>query len=236
METQYQPFSTTDSSLDQADRNISQQTGVKRILTYILYSVPLLLLLILLLVIGVIFSQMKKEMTDVKLQLQIINKRGPMSLCTSGPTDAKQVLVERIVPVRGTCKEGWASFQGSCYLLSTTTNVWQRAEDQCRSSGGHLLVLNNVEELDYISGIVDIKYSYWIGLVERQHEGHWSWVDGTDFGSTPTFWDQGQPDNWDFRVNGEDCGQLHASGNRKRKLWNDADCSLGYRYICEAKA
>uniref|UniRef100_A0A3B3X6J1 C-type lectin domain-containing protein n=1 Tax=Poecilia mexicana TaxID=48701 RepID=A0A3B3X6J1_9TELE len=131
---------------------------------------------------------------------------------------------------------GWASFQGSCYLLSTTTNVWQRAEDQCRSSGGHLLVLNNVEELDYISGIVDIKYSYWIGLVERQHEGHWSWVDGTDFGSTPTFWDQGQPDNWDFRVNGEDCGQLHASGNRKRKLWNDADCSLGYRYICEAKA
>uniref|UniRef100_A0A3P9Q7V7 Asialoglycoprotein receptor-like 1 n=1 Tax=Poecilia reticulata TaxID=8081 RepID=A0A3P9Q7V7_POERE len=134
--------------------------------------------------------------------------------------------------------EGWASFQGSCYLLSTTTTVWQQAEDQCRSSGGHLLVLNNAEELhpQIKASIVDIKYSYWIGLVERQHEGHWSWVDGTDFGSTPTFWDQGQPDNWDFRVNGEDCGQLHASVNRKRKLWNDADCSLGYRYICEAKA
>lgn len=113
---------------------------------------------------------------------------------------------------------------------------------------------------EYISGIVDIKHSYWIGLVERQHEGHWSWVDGTNFNSTPTwvegeasrrryqnwnnsscclvfrFWDEGQPDNWSFRENGEDCGQLHASLNRKRKLWNDADCSLGYRYICEAKA
>ncbi|XP_054906645.1 asialoglycoprotein receptor-like 1 isoform X2 [Poeciliopsis prolifica] len=234
MESHYQPFSTTDSSLDQADHNISQRTGLKRILTYILYSVPLLLLLILLLVFGVIFSQVKKEITDVKLQLKFINNRGTAS--SIGPTEAKQVLVERIVPVRGTCKEGWASFQGSCYLLSTTTAVWQRAEDQCRSSGGHLLVLNNVEELDYISGIVDIKYSYWIGLVERQREGHWSWVDGADFDSTPTFWDQGQPDNWDLRVNGEDCGQLHASANRKRKLWNDADCSLGYRYICEAKA
>lgn len=83
MESQYQPFSATDSSLDEADRNISQRTGktsmsseflsqllqtsrnqsvkfvrvfsgMKRILTYILYSGPLLLLLILLLVLGVI--------------------------------------------------------------------------------------------------------------------------------------------------------------------------------------
>ncbi|KAM4579537.1 C-type lectin domain family 4 member E-like [Fundulus diaphanus] len=147
-----------------------------------------------------------------------------------------EVLLESLVPTRGTCREGWGSFQGRCYLLSTTTATWQRAEDQCKTLGGHLLVLNNEEELDYISRIVEIKYHYWIGLVERQHEGQWSWVDGTDFDSTPKFWDQGQPDNWDFRENGEDCGQLHGSLRRKRKLWNDADCSLLYKYICEAKA
>lgn len=50
------------------------------------------------------------------------------------------------------------------------------------------------------------------------------------------FWDQGQPDDWDLMENGEDCGQLHESARRKRKLWNDADCSLKYRYICEAEA
>ncbi|MEQ2297796.1 hypothetical protein AMECASPLE_038359 [Ameca splendens] len=102
---------------------------MKRILMYILYSILVLLLLILLMVIGVKFAQLNKEITDVKLQLKTINNRRP-SLCTSGP-----------------CREGWGSFQGSCYLLSTTTATWQRAEDQCRSHGGHLLVLNNVEEL-----------------------------------------------------------------------------------------
>lgn len=49
------------------------------------------------------------------------------------------------------------------------------------------------------------------------------------------FWDEGQPDNWDYMENGEDCGQLHASAQRKRKLWNDADCNLLYRYICEKR-
>lgn len=51
-----------------------------------------------------------------------------------------------------------------------------------------------------------------------------------------SYWDEGQPDNWDYRVNGEDCGQLHGSTRRKRKMWNDADCSMQYRYICEARA
>ncbi|KAK7933928.1 hypothetical protein WMY93_004824 [Mugilogobius chulae] len=48
------------------------------------------------------------------------------------------------------------------------------------------------------------------------------------------FWDKGQPDDWDYMENGEDCGQLHSSNRRKRKLWNDADCSLKFRYICES--
>lgn len=51
-----------------------------------------------------------------------------------------------------------------------------------------------------------------------------------------SFWDEGQPDDWDYRENGEDCGQIHSSEKRKRKLWNDADCDLPYRYICESSA
>lgn len=50
-----------------------------------------------------------------------------------------------------------------------------------------------------------------------------------------SFWDRGQPDDWDYMENGEDCGQLHASETRKRKKWNDADCNLEYQYICEAR-
>uniref|UniRef100_A0A3B3DPJ9 Asialoglycoprotein receptor-like 1 n=1 Tax=Oryzias melastigma TaxID=30732 RepID=A0A3B3DPJ9_ORYME len=140
----------------------------------------------------------------------------------------------------GSCREGWASFQGSCYWLSSTTATWKKAEETCRSHGAHLLVVNSAEELvsfiDFISQIVVVIFHYWIGLVEPHQEGEWTWVDGTDFSSTPTFWAEGQPDNWDFRENGEDCGQLHASVKRIRKLWNDADCNLSYRFICESKA
>ncbi|XP_012707552.2 hepatic lectin isoform X1 [Fundulus heteroclitus] len=238
MDSQYYPFNSANGGLD-ADGGIRQRTvfsGLKAVLKYVFYAVLVLLLLALLTVIGVKFSQLNKEITDVKLQLKTIGSKGPTSLSASGSKPATEALLERLVPTRGTCRQGWGNFQGRCYLLSTATATWQRAEDQCKTLGGHLLVLNNEEELDYISRIVEIKYHYWIGLVERQHEGEWSWVDGTDYDSTPKFWDQGQPDNWAFRENGEDCGQLHGSLKRKLKLWNDADCSLLYRYICEATA
>ena len=39
------------------------------------------------------------------------------------------------------------SFQTSCYLLSTAAVTWSKAEEQCRTHGAHLVVLNNVEEL-----------------------------------------------------------------------------------------
>uniref|UniRef100_A0A3B3CDI1 Asialoglycoprotein receptor-like 1 n=1 Tax=Oryzias melastigma TaxID=30732 RepID=A0A3B3CDI1_ORYME len=133
-----------------------------------------------------------------------------------------------ISPSRGSCREGWASFQGSCYWLSSTTATWKKAEETCRSHGAHLLVfINNLSPSnafqDFISQIVVVIFHYWIGLVEPHQEGEWTWVDGTDFSSTPT-------------ENGEDCGQLHASVKRIRKLWNDADCNLSYRFICESKA
>ncbi|KAK5910036.1 hypothetical protein CesoFtcFv8_003911 [Champsocephalus esox] len=135
----------------------------------------------------------------------------------------------------GACREGWVSYERICYKISTNSLTWSKAEDQCQAQEGHLVVLNTAEELDYISKVVEIRYNYWIGLVERENEGHWSWVDGTDINATPTFWEKGQPGDWDFRENGVDCGQIHASVRRKRKMWNDADCSLTYQYICESR-
>nr|XP_046242604.1 asialoglycoprotein receptor-like 1 [Scatophagus argus]XP_046242605.1 asialoglycoprotein receptor-like 1 [Scatophagus argus] len=235
MEPQYQEFGPSDSDSVHGVSRLTPQTGMRRIVNYVLYGVLVLLLLILLMVTGIKFSQLNKEVADVKLHLVKMGQGGAASSSSSGAAPVQEVLFEKLVPVRGTCREGWVSFQTSCYLLSGNSATWSRSEEQCRSHGGHLLVLNTVEELDYISRIVEIHRDYWIGLVEREHEGHWAWVDGSDF-STPEFWDEGQPDNWDYRENGEDCGQIHASVKRKRKLWNDADCQLTYRYICETRA
>ncbi|XP_047447231.1 asialoglycoprotein receptor-like 1 isoform X2 [Mugil cephalus] len=237
MESRYHRFGPSDSGSIHVEPTVPTQTvftGMKRIVMYTLYGIPVLGLLILMIVTGIKLSQLNQEITDIKLHLARIVHGGTSSSSSPDATEAQLVYLEKLTPVRGACREGWVSFQRSCYLLSTTTATWSKAEEQCKTQRGHLVVLNNVEELDYISQIVEIRSYYWIGLVERQHEGHWSWVDGTDYSSTPTFWDKGQPDNWDYRENGEDCGQIHSSERRKRKLWNDADCSLSYRYICES--
>ncbi|XP_061586384.1 hepatic lectin-like [Cololabis saira] len=239
MESQYHHFGQDDGQSVRGEHNISTQSGMKRMAMYILYIILVLLLLILLMVTGIKFSQLNREITEVKVYLQTIRNNGKAPLSPLSPTaepTVEEVVLKKLVPERGRCRAGWVSFQGSCYLLSLTSITWSKAEAQCVSQRGHLLVVNGAEELDFISKIVEIRYNYWIGLVERHNEGQWSWVDGTDFHSTPTFWDKGQPDNWDYRENGEDCGQIHASSIRKRKLWNDADCNLVYRYICEAKA
>ncbi|XP_056274570.1 asialoglycoprotein receptor-like 1 isoform X2 [Pseudoliparis swirei] len=268
MESRYHRFGSTDNSSVGGEHKTTVHTNMKKIVGCVLYGVLVLLLLILLMVTGIKFSQLNKEITDVKLNLEEISNgrtsftssgqeiisfvdlmtfnRCPCSSLllllllyyfqTQGVTTVQEVFLPRLVPVRGTCREGWVSFQTSCYVLTSTAMSWSKAEEQCQRHGGHLVVLNNVEELDYISKVVNIKYNYWIGLVEREHEGHWSWVDGTDFNSTPTFWDNGQPDNWDYSENGEDCGQIHASERRKRKMWNDADCNLTHHFICETRA
>ncbi|GAA6220804.1 C-type lectin domain family 4 member E-like isoform X1 [Lates japonicus] len=236
MESHYHQFGPADNSSVRGEYKVTPQSGMKRIVPFVLYGILVLLLLILLMVTGIKFSQLNKEVTDVKFNLErISNGRKTSSSGSEGRAVVQEVPLQQREPIRGTCREGWMSFQRSCYLLSKAALTWNQAETQCQSQGGHLLVLNSVEELDYISEIADYRPSYWIGLVERENEGHWSWVDGTDFSSTPTFWDEGQPDNWDYRVNGEDCGQLHGSTRRKRKMWNDADCNMQYRYICEAR-
>ncbi|XP_033973904.1 C-type lectin domain family 4 member E-like isoform X2 [Trematomus bernacchii] len=235
MESQYQQFGSSGNSPVHGETQMTAQTGMKRILVWVLYGVLVLLLLILLMVTGIKFSQLNKEITDVKLNLKRIINGGAALSPSSGEATEQEVSLPTLVPVRGACREGWVSYERSCYKISTNSLTWSKAEDQCRAQEGHLVVLNTAEELDYISKVVEIRYNYWIGLVERESEGHWSWVDGTDINSTPTFWDKGQPDDWDFRENGVDCGQIHASVRRKRKMWNDADCSLTYQYICESR-
>lgn len=232
---EYHQFNPTSTEMT----SITCHKGIKNIVAYFLYAVLLILLLIQLLITGVKFSQLSKDVHEIKVHLAQHNSRPFASssdhLESQTEKSEQPVLLAKITPVRGNCQEGWVSYENSCYFLSTTKESWSAAETQCQHFHGHLLVVNNAEELDYLSKIADLGESYWIGLVERHSEGHWSWVDGSDYSSMQKFWDEDQPDDWDYRENGEDCGQIHSSVLRKRRLWNDADCSLSYPYICESQ-
>uniref|UniRef100_A0A8C6UK73 Asialoglycoprotein receptor-like 1 n=1 Tax=Neogobius melanostomus TaxID=47308 RepID=A0A8C6UK73_9GOBI len=231
MEAQYHQFEVRSAE----DTSIMLQKGRKNIVVYVLYSVLLLLLFILLGITGVKFSLLSEDINEIKLKLTQPNSQHFAPSSSHAEKSVQLVLLTKITPVRGKCREEWVSYENSCYFLSTTKANWSAAETHCQNHQGHLLVINNVEELDYISKIAILMENYWIGLVERQNEGHWSWVDGSDYSSMEKFWDRGQPDDWDYRENGEDCGQIHAAAKRKRRMWNDADCGIAYRYICESK-
>ncbi|XP_071012458.1 C-type lectin domain family 4 member E-like isoform X1 [Oncorhynchus clarkii lewisi] len=236
---QYDQFGTSDIESNHSRRKIIPQRGMQSRVVHLLYGVLVLLLLILLLITGLKFSQLNQAIVDVHLYLESLNKTVISACATSSSSDPATINHnyhdEFQLPVIGTCNEEWWSFQDSCYLASKRKLNWKSAEEKCIELGAHLLVLNSEDELDYISQMIDAGKRYWVGLVERAQEGHWTWVDGTDYKSTPHFWDKGQPDDWQVGVIGEDCGQLHDGPHRRRKLWNDADCSLMYNYICEAK-
>ncbi|KAK3540475.1 hypothetical protein QTP70_031801 [Hemibagrus guttatus] len=142
------------------------------------------------------------------------------------------------LPVRGSCESDWVFYKDKCYYTSTKKLNWHDAEKNCNLRKAHLMVVNDKQEMEYISQVVEEHLNYWIGLVEREGEGTWSWVDGTDFESTEHFWDEGQPDDWARRVNGEDCGQIHVKQSFlvTHRLWNDADCTIIYKYVCERPA
>jgi len=71
--------------------------------------------------------------------------------------------------------------EGSCYELLNGRIAWTHAEHLCQQSGGHLAHINNAQEQAYIQSLLS-KYSpqhrVWIGLHDRDVEGHFQWTAG----------------------------------------------------------
>ncbi|XP_041857538.1 C-type lectin domain family 10 member A-like isoform X2 [Melanotaenia boesemani] len=90
-----------------------------------------------------------------------------------------------------TCPAGWKMFSCSCYLFSTTSGSWDQGREGCRGRGADLVVIDNDEEQEFLTKFA--KGKCWIGLSDKETEGTWKWVDGTNL--TLTNWDTNQPDN-----------------------------------------
>lgn len=228
----YDRFSSSEAEINHTAPKFLPELGRQNRKMYIICGFIAVYMVILTVAVGIKLSQVSQEVADVTLSLKNIDVSIKEA---SNPLQFENSLLSPEVIVQGRCEENWVFFKDSCYFQSTTRQSWQSAENSCIQKKAHLVVVNNLDELDFLSSIVKLIESYWIGLVEKE-EGQWSWVDGTDFKATEHYWDEGQPDNWDVRVNGEDCGQLHGRIRvDKRRLWNDADCTLSYPYICEGK-
>lgn len=52
-----------------------------------------------------------------------------------------------------------------------------KAREYCQQNGGHLLIINNVKENDFVRNLFK-NNQYLIGLSDINHESEWRWVDG----------------------------------------------------------
>ena len=73
-----------------------------------------------------------------------------------------------------------------------------------------------------------ISQEVWLGMNDREHEGHFIWEDNTHVDDFETFWADGEPNNQDG-VHPENCAifkDIHGS-------WNDVRCINIFPYICQ---
>ncbi|KAG6922888.1 C-type lectin domain family 4, member f [Chelydra serpentina] len=156
---------------------------------------------------------------------------GDMQMCLD--ISAARAGVEgRCSHVRKMFSKGWRLYGGNLYYFSQEEKSWDEAERFCVSRDSHLTSVSSQAEQEFLANESKGR-DHWIGLTDRGTEGSWRWVDGTEYRADASrgFWAPNQPDNWDQGTGGgEDCVHIHPIN---QNLWNDANCTLPYRWICK---
>ena len=126
------------------------------------------------------------------------------------------------------------SLGDSKYYSYPDALFWHDARILCESAGGHLLVINNKQENDYIKGLIN--ESVILGLTDsntddyadddnnsNSQEGNFTWVNGDPL--TYTNWNSYEPNN--YRGN-EDYTEMYTNGR-----WNDYRGDAHRKFILE---
>ncbi|KAM6469347.1 hepatic lectin-like isoform 1-T1 [Liasis olivaceus] len=118
----------------------------------------------------------------------------------------------------------WDYFDGACYFFSFQQLIWHTAKNHCEQQHSQLVVITNQYEQNFLQSRTRGE-RYWIGLSDNNIEGHWRWVDNTDYRTSFKNWARGEPND---HGNDEDCAQIHEAGE-----WNDVSCNTKSFYVCK---
>jgi hypothetical protein len=152
------------------------------------------------------------------------------------------------VDEQNTCRGGCigVTYLGKGYMYcygAARRATWPEAEADCESQGMHLVRVDDAAENQWIVDLttgVGYTGGTWIGANDRQTDGVWVWIDGTQFwqgngdaggpvAGLYSDWGTGQPNN--NAVGGEACAELETNG---AWIWNDLSCDNFTRaYLCE---
>ncbi|XP_007570637.1 snaclec coagulation factor IX/factor X-binding protein subunit A-like isoform X1 [Poecilia formosa] len=189
---------------------------------------------------GVLYRQ-EVNLSEMKMKMEILENRAEILLRDRNDLNwmLGVILTFDLFPVRDFCREntgcqpcrrGWTLFQHRCYLFHEDGwFTWQEARQLCQDRHADLVVIDNLEEPEFISNRTDFyfdkNHGYWLGL--NQTGSSWVWVDGRV--DTLGFWMQ-KP----FSFPGKNA--LLVPNRNPTTSWAKADSEFKNRFICEGKA
>ncbi|XP_034158186.1 C-type lectin domain family 4 member E-like [Pangasianodon hypophthalmus] len=143
--------------------------------------------------------------------------------------------LQRLSKLARDIKGVWIYFNSSLYYNSTEKKNWTESRRDCRERGADLVIINSREEQEFINKTL-LSATAWIGLSDRDTEGVWKWVDGTELTNGTGYWSQREPNDHGGK---EDCaitGYIPQGGTIDfLNTWNDGECCEPYGWICEKK-
>ena len=79
------------------------------------------------------------------------------------------------------------------YILGASNIGWFEAEAAAQAYGGHLVVVDDQDEQDWLQANIPASGEFWLGITDEGHEGVWKTVTGED---APYYhWGSGEPNN-----------------------------------------
>ena len=113
---------------------------------------------------------------------------------------------------------------GSYYYCSKDQRTWHEANEIARRNGGHLAIIDDDQENNYLAGLLDRQIAF-IGVSDQQEEGTWRNVNG----ATQTYfnWRSDNPNNFG--------GVQHFVELEPSGKWNDNSGTFKREYIMEIK-
>jgi hypothetical protein len=115
---------------------------------------------------------------------------------------------------------------GNCFSLFLTARSWNGAQTACAALGPdtHTAVIESAAENAVVFSLAGSART-WIGATDAGSEGVFVWVvTDTPFAFQP--WAPGQPGGG----TAEGCLEMASAGNGE---WNDDECFVAKRYVCE---
>ncbi|XP_054832442.1 killer cell lectin-like receptor subfamily F member 1 [Eublepharis macularius] len=147
-------------------------------------------------------------------------KRREDSSCT------EDIVIHLCEPFTGNsqcklCPINWTSLKEKCYWFSKEKKEWLWAYEDCARKRGQLLVVLDLNEMEFIQNITEENYPVWIGLNFTSLVKNWTWVDHSVLNHSLF--------SLPLPTAGISCGIV------KGKQVRSEMCSAEFRWICEKK-